>query len=63
VASSGPALTGPGLPCAEGSRAGRRTPGGVLPDQRGRIPSLAGGYAAGDAAQDLIAFVLMIKKD
>jgi len=29
VASSGPSPTGPFLPCAEGSRAGHRTAGGV----------------------------------
>ena len=42
VASSGPTSTAPGLSCAEGSRAGRRTPGGGLSraGQRGRIPSL-----------------------
>jgi len=32
VASSGPAPTGPALSCAEGSRAGRRTPGGLSPE-------------------------------
>jgi len=40
VASSGPAPTGPCLSCAEGSGAGRRTPRGISPEQRGRIPSL-----------------------
>jgi len=42
VASSGPAPTAPGLSCAEGSRAGHRTPGAGLTraEQRGRIPSL-----------------------
>jgi len=41
-ASSGPAPTAPALSCAEGSRAGRRTPGGLSrAGQRGRIPSLA----------------------
>jgi len=33
VASSGPTPTGPCLSCAEGSRAGRRTPGGLSPEQ------------------------------
>ena len=32
VASSGPAPTGPGLSCSEGSRAGHRTPVGVSPE-------------------------------
>jgi len=38
VASSGPV---PCLSCAEGSRAGCRTPAGVSPEQRARIPYLA----------------------
>jgi len=33
MASPGPAPTGPCLSCAEGSRAGRRTPSGVSPEQ------------------------------
>ena len=33
MASSGPAPTAPGLPCAGGSRAGHRTPGGVSPER------------------------------
>jgi len=38
-ASSGPTPTAPGLSCAEGSRAGRRTPRGVPPEQnRGAEP-------------------------
>jgi len=37
--SSGPAPTGPCLSCAEGSRAGRRTPGGVSPEQSRRAES------------------------
>jgi len=36
VASSGPSLTGPCLSRVEGSRAGRRTPGGVSPERSRR---------------------------
>jgi len=48
--SSGPAPTGPCLSCAEGSRAGCRTPGGVSPEQKGRITSL-----------DLLATLLLMQ--
>ena len=55
MASSGPAPTGPGLFCAEGCRAGCRTPGGVSAERsRGaESPPLP----AGDAAQGTIDFL------
>jgi len=59
VASSGPAPTGPCLSCAEGSRAGWRTPGGVSPEQsRGpESPPRPAGHAALDAAQDMVGLL------
>jgi len=56
VASSGPAPTGPCLSCAEGSRAGHRTPRGVLPEwSRGaESPPWPTAHAAGDAAQNTV---------
>jgi len=52
-ASSSPAPTAPALSCAEGSRAGRRTPGGVSAEQgrEAESPPLPCAHAAGDAAQ------------
>jgi len=53
-ASSGPAPAA--LPCAEGSRAGRRTPGGVSAERgRGAEPRPSPcAHAAGDAAQGTV---------
>jgi len=53
VAFSDPAPTGPGLSCAEGSRAGHRTPGGSRQsgaEGQNPLPHPAA-HAAGDAAQ------------
>jgi len=47
---SRPAPTDLRLSCAEGSRAGRRTPGRVSPEQRGRVTSL-----------DLLAMILWMQ--
>jgi len=58
-ASSGPTPPAPALSCAEGSRAGRRTPGGVSAE-RGRgaeSPPSPCAHAAGDAAQGTIGFL------
>jgi len=53
VASSDPAPTAPGLSCADGSRAGRRTPGGSQQSgAEGQRPlPYPTGHPAGDAAQ------------
>jgi len=58
-ASSGPSPPAPGLSCAEGSRAGHRTPGGVSPEQsRGaESPPSPCAHAAGDAAQGMVGLV------
>ena len=58
-ASSGPAPTAPALSCAEGSRAGRRTPGGVSPEwSRGaESPPSAYAHAAGDGAQGAVGLL------
>jgi len=58
-ASSGPAPPAPALSCAEGSRAGHRTPGGVSAE-RGRgaeSPPSPCAHAAGDAAQGMVGFL------
>jgi len=59
VASSGPAPTPPCLPCAGGSRAGGRAPGGVSAEQsRGQNHlSQPAGHTALDAAQDMVGLL------
>jgi len=58
VASSGPAPTAPGLSCAEGSRAGCRTPGGVSPEQSRRNPlPHPAAHTVGDAAQGTVGLL------
>ena len=59
VASSGPTPRGPGLSCAEGSRAGCRTPGGSYQsgaEWQNPLPCPAG-HAAFDAAQDMVGLL------
>ena len=61
MVSSGPAPTGPCLSCAEGSRAGRRTPGGVSPEwSRGAgqnpLPRPAG-RTSFDEVQDVVGLL------
>jgi len=56
VASSGLVPTGPRLSCAEGSRAGHRTPGGFSPEEAESPPSTCC-YSAGDAAQDTVGLL------
>ena len=56
MASSDPAPTVACLSCAEGSRAGHRTPAGLSPERsRGaESPPLPCAHAAGDAAQGTV---------
>ena len=56
MVSSGPAPTVPCVFCAEGSRAGHITPGGVSPERQNHLP-LPAGHSAWDAAQDVVGLL------